>query len=57
MVKNPHASAVDAGDAAVSSVPGSGRYPGGGHGNPVQNSCLDNPMYGEAWQAKVLGVT
>ena len=33
----------------VSSVPGWGRSPGGGHGNPLQYSCLENPMYREAW--------
>ena len=41
-VKNPPANAGDARKA--SSVPGSGRSPGGGHGNPVQYSCLENPM-------------
>ena len=30
--------------------------PGGGHGNPLQYSCLENPMDREAWQAKVPGV-
>ena len=32
-------------------MPGSGRCPGGGHGNPLQNSCLENPMDREAWWA------
>ena len=35
------------------SVPGSGRSPGGGHGNPLQYSCLENPMDRGAWQATV----
>ena len=39
------------------SVPGSGRSPGGGHGNSLQYSCLENPMDRGAWQAKVHGVT
>ena len=54
VVKNPPASAVD---AEVCSIPGSGRSPGGRRGNPLQNSCLDNPMDREAWQATVHGVT
>ena len=33
------------------SIPGSGRSPGGGHGNPAQYSCLGNPMGREAWWA------
>ena len=37
--------------------PGSGRSPGGGHGNPLQYSCLENPMDRGAWQAIVYGVT
>ena len=32
-------------------IPGSGRSPGGGHGNPPQDSCLENPMDREAWWA------
>ena len=32
-------------------IPGSGRSPRGGHGNPLQYSCLENPMDGGAWQA------
>ena len=35
------------------SIPGSGRSPGGGHGNPVQYPCLENPMDRGAWQATV----
>ena len=38
-------------------IPTSGRSPGGGHGNPLQYSCLETPMDGEAWQATVHGVT
>ena len=40
----------------VSSIPGSGRSPGEGNGNPLQYSCLGNPMDREAWQAAVHGV-
>ena len=35
----------------LGSIPGSGRFPGGGHGNPIQYSCLENPMNRGAWQA------
>ena len=42
MVKNPHANVGDIRDK--DSVPGLGRSPGGGCGNPLQNSCLENPM-------------
>ena len=38
------------------SVPGSGRSPGEGHGNPLQYSCLENPMDRGAWWAIVHGV-
>ena len=41
------ASVYNAGD--LSSIPGSGRYPGEGNGNPLQYSCLGNPMDGGAW--------
>ena len=44
-------SACDVGDQG--SIPGSGRYPGEGHGNPLQYSCLENPMDRGAWQATV----
>ena len=37
-------------------IPGSGRSPGGGNGNPLQYSCLENPMDRGAWQAIVHGV-
>ena len=42
VVKNPPANAGDAGD--VGSVPGSGRFPGGGNGNLLPYSCLENSM-------------
>ena len=52
VVKNPPAKAGDTlRDAG--SVPGSGRSPEGGHGNPLQYSCLENPMDRGAWQATV----
>ena len=51
---NPPASAVDIRD--VSLIPRSGRSPGGGHGNPLQYSCLENPMDRGAWRAIVHGV-
>ena len=41
------ASACNVGD--LGSIPGSGRSPGEGNGNPFQYSCLENPMDGEAW--------
>ena len=41
----------------VGSVPGSGRFPGGGHGNPLQYTCLENPMDRGAWWATVHEVT
>ena len=41
----------------MGSIPGSGRSPGGGHGSPVQCSCLDNPMGRGAWGDMVCGVT
>ena len=49
VVKNPPDNAGAAGD--VSLIPGLGRSPGGGNGNPLQYSCLQNPMDREAWQA------
>ena len=54
VVKNLPASVGDIKD--VGSIPGSERSPGGGHGNPFQYSCLENPMDREAWWAKVYGV-
>ena len=50
VVKNPPADAGDKKDAG--SIPGSGISPGGGHGNPLQYSCLENPMEREAWGHK-----
>ena len=38
-------------------IPGSGRFPGKGNGNPLQYSCLGNPRARGAWQATVYGVT
>ena len=49
------ASAHNVGD--LGSIPGSGRSPGEGNGNPLQYSCLENPMNGGAWWATVHGVT
>ena len=54
VVKNPPASEGDIRD--VDSIPGSGKSPGVGNGNPVQYSCLGNPMDRGAWQATVHGV-
>ena len=54
MVKNLPAKAGGAGDVGL--ILGSGRSPGGGHGNPLQCSCLENPMDREAWWAIVHGV-
>ena len=48
---NPPANAGDI--SHVGLIPGSGRFPGGGHGNPLQYSCLENPMGREAWRAAV----
>ena len=55
VVKNPPANAGDVGD--MGSVLGSGRSPGGGHSNPLQYSCLENPMDRGAWWATVHGAT
>ena len=55
MVKNPTANAGDTREA--DSIPGLGRSPGGGNGNPHQYTCLENPMDRGAWWAKVHGVT
>ena len=51
MVKNLPASAGDA-----VSIPGSGKTPGRGRGNPLPYSCLENPMDKEAWRATVYGI-
>ena len=50
-VKNSPANGGNTGD--VSSIPGSGRFPGVGNDNPLQNSCLGNPMDRGAWCATV----
>ena len=54
VVKNLPANAGDVRD--VGSIPGSGRSPGGGNGNPLQYSCLGSPMDRRAWGAIVHGV-
>ena len=54
-VKNPSADAGDTGEAG--SIPGLGSSPGGGNGNSLQYSCLENPMDRGAWQAAFHGVT
>ena len=51
VVKNPPANVKDIRDAGL--IPGVGRFPGGGHGNPLQYSCLENPMDRGARQATV----
>ena len=48
------ASACNEGD--MGSIPGPGRSPGEGNSNPLQYSCLENPMDGGAWQATIRGV-
>ena len=55
VVKNPSVNTGDIRDSG--SIPGLGRSPGGGHGNPLQYSCLENPMDRGAWRATVHGVT
>ena len=55
VIKNPSASAGDIRN--VGSVSGWGRSPGGGHGNLLQYSCLENPMDRGAWQTAVHRVT
>ena len=54
VIKNKPANAEDLRDTG--SIPGSGRSPGGGHGNPLQCSCLENPLDRGAWRAAVHGV-
>ena len=51
VVKNQPATPGDARDKG--SVPGLGRFPGGGHGNPLQYSCLENPTDKGAWRTTV----
>ena len=55
VIKSLPANAGDIRDAG--SIPGSGRSPGGGHGIPVQYSCLENPMGRGGWRATVHWVT
>jgi len=52
VVRNPPAKV-----GAAGSIPGMGRSSGEGNGNPLQYSCLGNPMDREAWQATVHGIT
>ena len=54
MVKNLPANAGDITD--MGSIPGLGRYSGGGNGNPLQYSCLENSMDRGAWRVTVHGV-
>ena len=54
VIKQSLASAGDIRDVGLN--PGWGRSPGGGHGNPLQYSCLENPMDRGAWWATVHGV-
>ena len=54
VVKNPPANAGDIKDQG--SIPGWGRSPGGGHGNPLQHPCLENSMDRRAWWAIAHGV-
>ena len=51
MVENPPANAGETGDVGL--IPGSGRSPGEENGNPLQFSCLENPMDRVAWWATV----
>ena len=55
VVKNPPTNAGDTRDMGL--LPGMVRSSGGGHGNPLQDSCLQNPMDRGAWRATVHGVT
>ena len=55
LVENPPTNAGDSRDSSL--IPGSGRSPGGGHGNPLQYSCLENPMDRGAWRDTAPGVT
>ena len=54
-VSDGKASSYNAGDPGL--IPWSGRSPGEGNGNPLQYSCLENPMDGGAWWATIQGVT
>ena len=55
VVKYPLAKAGDTGDVGL--IPGSGRSPGVGNGNPLQYSCLENSMDRKTWWSTVHGVT
>ena len=55
VIKNEPANIRGARDVVL--LPGSGRSPGGGNGNPLQCSCLENPMDGGAWWAEVHGIS
>ena len=55
VVKTQPDNAGDAGDVGL--IPGWGRSPGGGNGNPLQSSCLENPMDRLTWLATVHWVT
>ena len=54
VIKNPLVNAGDIRDTGL--IPGLGRSPGDGNGNPLQSSCLENPMDRGAWRATVRGV-
>ena len=54
VVRHPLANAGGVGDLGL--ISGLGRSPGGGHGNPLQYSCLENPMDRGAWQATIHSV-
>ena len=54
---SPGGSAVNANAGDTGSIPGLGRSPGGGHGNPLLYSCLENLMDRGVWRATVHGVT
>ena len=54
VVKNPTANVGEVRDADP--IPGSGRSPGGAHGNPLQYSCLENPLNRGAWRTTVRSV-
>ena len=54
-VSDSKESACNAGD--LGSISGSGRFPGGGNDNPLQYSCLENPLDRELWKATAHGVT
>ena len=55
VVKNPPANAGDIRE--LGSIPGLGRFLGGGYGNPLQYSCLEKPMDRGAWRATISGVS